>query len=47
MKNNMKGKRLEKLFFHMIQTASSRNRSVPDVTGETRQNNTNAGQVGN
>ena len=43
----MKRKRLEKLFLHMIKTAGSRNRSVPDVAGETRQNKTNAGQVGN
>ena len=47
MKDDMKRKRLEKLFLHMIQTAGSRNRSVPDVAGETRQNKTNAGQVGN
>ena len=47
MKNDMKRKRLEKLFLHMIQTTGSLNRSAPDVAGETRRDKTNAGQVGN
>ena len=34
----MKRKQLQKLFLYMIQTTSSRNRSVPDVAGETIQN---------
>ena len=38
MKNDMKRNRQEKLFLHMIKTTGSRNRSAPDVAGETRQN---------
>ena len=38
MKNDMKRKRLEKLFLHMIETTGSHNRSAPDVAGETRKN---------